>query len=249
MSCLQEERVALVTGGARGIGAAIVRELSAHGFHTIINYRTSQERAEALAAEMMKSGVRSVAIGADVRDCSQVEQMVQSAMETFGQIDVLVNNAGINRDRSLGRMSTEEWEDVIATDLNGVFHCTRTVTPLMIKQRWGRVVSISSVVGQMGNVGQSNYTAAKAGVLGFTRSVSLELARYGITANAICPGFIATDMVASLSDDIKQSILDRIPMRRFGEPEEIARLCRFLVTEGGYITGSQLSINGGLYIQ
>ena len=178
-----------------------------------------------------------------------MERMVDTVLEAFGRIDVLVNNAGINRDRTLARMTDEEWEEVIATDLSGVFFCTRAVAPGMVKQRWGRVVNISSVVGQMGSIGQSNYAAAKAGVIGFTRSLALELARYNITVNAICPGFIDTDMVSTLSDSIRQSILDRIPLRRFGDPEEIARLCRFLVTEGDYITGAQLSINGGIHIQ
>lgn len=249
MSCLREERVALVTGGSRGIGAAIVKELATHGYNTIVNYKERLQEAEALVAGIVEEGGRSIAVGADIRDRDQVDRMVDNVLEAFGRIDVLVNNAGINRDRTLARMTDEEWEEVIATDLSGVFFCTRAVTPGMVKRRWGRVVNLSSVVGQMGSIGQSNYAAAKAGVIGFTRSLALELARYNITVNAICPGFIDTDMVSTLSDSIRQSILDRIPLRRFGDPEEIARLCRFLVTEGDYITGAQLSINGGIHIQ
>lgn len=249
MTCLHDDKVALVTGSSRGLGAAIVRELASHGCHTVINYRQSREKAEALSSETRGNGVRSIVVGADVSRRDEVERMVQQTLVAFGHVDILINNAGINRDRALARMSMEQWQEVIETNLNSVFYCTSLVVPSMIKQKWGRIVSIASAVGQMGNIGQSNYAATKAGVVGFTKTIALELARYNITANAISPGFLATDMVLSLSEDVQQAILARIPVGRLGQPEEIARLCRFLVAEGDYITGAQIQINGGIYLQ
>jgi 3-oxoacyl-(acyl-carrier-protein) reductase len=248
MSCLKEDKVAIVTGGSRGLGAAIVRELAAHGCRLAITYSQSKKEAEALQQEVSANGVDAIAVRADVRNIDEMGAVVEQTLQTFGHIDILVNNAGINRDRSLLRMTTEEWEDVIATDLNGMYYSTRLVVPHMVKSRWGRIINIASIVGQMANVGQSNYAAAKAGVVGFTKTAALELARFNITVNSICPGFIATNMVSNLTEAAQKEVIDRIPLGRFGKPEEVARLCRFLLAEGDYITGTQINISGGYYM-
>ncbi len=248
MSCLNSDKAAIVTGSSRGIGAAIVRELAEHGAKVVINYCQNKEWAEALQKEVSGNGARAIVVGADVRRPQEVQQMVDGALEAFGHIDILVNNAGIYRDRSLRRMTAAEWEDVIATDLSGTFYCSSLVVPHMMERRWGRIVNMASIVGQAGNIGQCNYAAAKAGIIGFTKALALELARYNITVNALCPGFIETDMVLSLTEEQQQAVLARIPLGRFGRPEEVARLCRFLVAEGDYITGAQININGGMYL-
>ncbi|MFQ6019278.1 MAG: 3-oxoacyl-[acyl-carrier-protein] reductase [Dehalococcoidia bacterium] len=248
MACLKDDKVAIVTGGSRGLGAAIVRELAAHGCQVAITYSRSTEQAEALQREVSANGSGAIAVQADVRKVDEVEAMVEKTLEAFGHIDILVNNAGINRDRTLLRMTDEEWEDVIATDLSGMYYCTRLAVPHMMKGRWGRIVNIASIVGQMGNIGQSNYAAAKAGVVGFTKSAAQELARFNITVNALCPGFMATDMVSNLTEPVQKGLLARIPLGRLGEPEEVARLCRFLLAEGDYITGCQINISGGMYM-
>ncbi|MBI1885920.1 MAG: 3-oxoacyl-[acyl-carrier-protein] reductase [Chloroflexi bacterium] len=249
MSCLKDGKVAIVTGSSRGLGAAVVRELAAHGCNVAINYFQSKDAAEALHKEVSANGVSAIVVPADVKRLEECKRLVDAAMEEFGHVDILVNNAGVNRDRTLRRMTAEEWEEVIATDLNSVYYCTSLVVPQMIERNWGRVINMASIVGQMGNVGQSNYAAAKAGMVGFTRAAAQELARYNITVNALCPGFIETDMVLNLTEEVKQALLARIPIGRFGRPEEVARLCRFLVAEGEYITGAQLNINGGMYLQ
>jgi NAD(P)-dependent dehydrogenase (short-subunit alcohol dehydrogenase family) len=174
---------------------------------------------------------------------------VEATLEAFGGIDILVNNAGVNRDRTLRRMSIEEWREVLSTDLDSMFYCTQAVLPHMIARGGGRIVNMASIVGEMGNVGQANYAAAKAGIVGFTKAAALELARFNITVNAIAPGFIETDMVTSLPEQVQQKLLERIPMGRFGKPEEVAKLCRFLVAEGDYITGATFDINGGMYLR
>jgi acetoacetyl-CoA reductase len=241
-------KVAVVTGSSRGIGRAVVRELARCGASVVVNYYTSRELAEDLACELRANGARAVAIGAGVAEPDEVKRLIDGTLAEFGKIDILVNNAGINRDRTIRRLSHEEWREVLSTDLDSIYYCTSAVVPHMIDNGGGRIVNISSIIGQMGNVGQANYAAAKAGTIGFTKAVAQELARYNITVNVVCPGFIETDMVRALSDDVKGKLLERIPMRRFGQPEEVATLVRYLVTEGDYITGQQFNVNGGMYM-
>jgi acetoacetyl-CoA reductase len=240
-------RACLVTGGSRGIGRAIALELGRHGASVAVGYAQNQEAAEAVALEIETSGGQSFAFGCDVQDADAVEPAVATVIERFGKIDVLVNNAGITRDRSLAKMSLEEWDAVVGTNLTSVFHVTARVLPHMVKAGYGRIVSISSVVGLHGSFGQANYAAAKAGIIGFTKSAALEVARKGVTVNAIAPGYIETEMIAAMPDEVRARILERIPMGRFGRPEEIAQAVAFLVSSGDYITGQVIEINGGMY--
>ncbi len=237
----------LVTGGSRGIGRAIALELGRHGASVAVGYATNETAATDVAAEIATSGGESFAFGCDVQDPAAIEPAVASVIERFGKIDVLVNNAGITRDRSLAKMSPGEWDDVLQTNLTSVFHMTSRVLPHMVKAGHGRIINISSVIGLHGNFGQANYAAAKAGIVGFTKSAALELARKGITVNAIAPGFIETEMIAAMPDEVRAGILAKIPMGRFGRPEEIAQAALFLVSHGDYITGQVIAIDGGLY--
>jgi len=249
VSCLNHGKVAIVTGSSRGLGRAIVRELADHGCKVVINYFQSKEMAEQLVAELKDKGQEAISVRAGVADPDDVQNLIDTTVKEFGGIDILVNNAGVNRDRTIRRMSAEEWQEVIATDLSSVFYCTNAALPHMIERGGGRIVNMSSIVGQMGNLGQSNYAAAKAGIVGFTKSAAQEFARFNITVNAMCPGFIATEMVTNLAEEVQQALLAKIPLGRFGKPEEVASLCRFLVSEGEYITGAQININGGMYLQ
>jgi len=242
-------KTAIVTGSGRGIGRSIAKELAATGAHVVINYATSADAAQALADEMGKEyGTKTLVVKADVTDYDQVGQMVKQVVDTFGQIEILVNNAGITRDKTLKNMSKQNWDEVINADLSSVFNCTRQVLPFMLERKYGRIVTISSFVGQAGNIGQTNYAAAKAGILGFTKALALEVSRSGITVNAVCPGFIETDMLMGVPENIRQSLINRIPAARFGTPEEVAACVRYLVTEGDYITGESIAINGGIYM-
>jgi acetoacetyl-CoA reductase len=241
-------QTAIVTGAGRGIGRAIAKELAATGANVVINYVTSARAAQELAAEIERLGVKALIVQADVSNYEQAGQMIKMAMQTFGRIDILVNNAGITRDKTLKNMSKEQWDEVIHVNLDSLFNCTRQVLPFMLERKSGRVVNISSFVGQAGNVGQANYAASKAGVIGFTRAVALEVSRHGITVNAICPGFTETDMLRSVPEEIRQHIIEKIPAGRFGQPEEIAACVRYLVTEGDYITAQAIGINGGIYV-
>lgn len=247
-----EGQVAIVTGASRGIGRAIARELAATGASVVINYFTSEEAAQDLLCELNQNptvaGQRHIAVRAGVAHIDDVEAMVGRAIEEFGKIDILVNNAGVNRDRTLRRMSPGEWQEVLNVDLTSVFYCTRAVAPHMIERNYGRIVNISSIIGQTGNIGQANYAAAKAGIIAFTKSAAQEFARYNITVNAICPGFVETDMLLSVPEEPKQAILGRIPLGRFGRPEEVATFVRYLVGEGDWITGQQFNINGGMFM-
>ena len=241
-------KVAIVTGSSRGIGRAIVKELALQGASVVVNYFKSREAAEDVARELQAQGARAVAIGAGVAEPDEVTRLVEATMGEYGKIDIWVNNAGVNRDRSIRRLSHEDWREVLSTDLDSIYYCTSAVVPHMIDNGGGRIVNVSSIIGQIGNVGQANYAAAKAGIIGFTKAVAQELVRYNITVNVVCPGFIETDMVSALTDDVKEKLLERIPMRRFGRPEEVATLVRYLVSEGDYITGQQFNVNGGMYM-
>ena len=243
-----EGQVAVVTGGGRGIGKACAVELARSGARVIVNYRSDADAAEATRDEIQALGGTVILVKADVADAEQAEAVIETAIEELGQLDILVNNAGINRDRTIARLSVEEWDEVIQTDLSGMFYCTRAAVAGMRERNYGRIINMSSIVGQMGNVGQANYAAAKAGMIAFTKTAAKELARNNITVNAICPGFVATDMVTALSEEIQETVKAQIPLGRFGTPEEIAAVVRFLCTEGGWFTGAQLSPNGGQYM-
>lgn len=242
-------KIALVTGGSRGIGKAIVLELAKSGAHVAINFAGNREAAEQVAQEVEALGRKSMLLQANVADSTAVQAMVKQVIDQFGQIDILVNNAGITRDNLMMRMKEEEWDDVLNINLKGVFNCTKAVTRQMMKQRSGRIINISSVVGAMGNAGQANYAAAKAGVIGLTKSAARELASRGITVNAVAPGFITTDMTAVLDEEIIKQLTAQIPLSRLGQPEDIAKAVRFLASdEASYMTGQTLHIDGGMYM-
>jgi len=248
MSKRLDGQTAIVTGAGRGIGRAIAYDLAQTGANIVINYATSADAARALAEEIEQFGPKTLLIQADVTDYEQVGEMIKQTMQTFGQIDILVNNAGITRDKTLKNMTKTHWDEVIHVNLDSLFNCTKQVLPFMLERKSGKIVNISSFVAQGGNVGQSNYATTKAGIIGFTKSVALEVSRHGITVNAVCPGFTETDMLMDVPENIRQRILDKIPMGRFGKPEEIAACVRYIVTEGGYMTAQAISINGGVYI-
>lgn len=241
-------QTALVTGSSRGIGRAIALELARAGARVVVNYASSAEAAEDVVAQIIASGGEAWAYRADVADEEQVEAMIKEVLERHGAIDVLVNNAGITRDGLLMRMKTADWRSVIELNLTGVFLCTRAVSRSMLKARHGRIVNITSVVGLMGNPGQANYSAAKAGVIGLTRSTAAEFASRGVTVNAVAPGFIATDMTKDLQ---AEPIIAAIPLARLGQPEEVASAVRFLAADpaGAYMTGQVLQVDGGLVMR
>ncbi|MEX2462170.1 MAG: 3-oxoacyl-[acyl-carrier-protein] reductase [Paenibacillaceae bacterium] len=244
-----EGKVALVTGGSRGIGRAIAISLAEAGANVVVNYAGNEAAAAEVAAHIESLGRKALIIKANVGVSSEVDAMVKQTLEAFGQLDILVNNAGITRDNLIMRMKDEEFDEVINTNLKGVFNCVRSVTRTMMKQRSGRIINISSVVGMLGNPGQANYVAAKAGVIGLTKSAARELASRGITVNAIAPGFITTDMTDKLSDELKAQLLQQIPLARFGQPDDIAKTVLFLASnEASYMTGQTLHIDGGMYM-
>ncbi len=250
MTETQERRAAVVTGSTRGIGREIARELAAAGMNVVVNSSSekSLSAAEALAAEIAgQFGVEAVAVAANVADEAEANALIAAATDAFGRVDVLVNNAGITRDGLAARMSDEDFDAVIDINLKGSFHCCRAAAKVMMKQRWGRIINMSSVVGVYGNAGQVNYAASKAGVIGMTKSLAKELARRNITANAVAPGFIATDMTDALSEAQRAAIVDRIGSGRLGEPADIAHLVRFLASdEASYITGQVICVDGGM---
>ena len=238
-------QTALVTGASRGIGRAVALELASAGATVAVNYASSATAAEEVVAQIIATGGSAYALKADVSQEDEVEQLMAAVLERSGSLDVLVNNAGITRDGLLMRMKTDDWQAVLDLNLSGVFLCTRAITRTMLKQKRGRIINITSVVGLMGNAGQANYAAAKAGVIGFTRSTARELASRGITVNAVAPGFIATDMTKDLKAD---ELLNAIPLGRYGQPEEVAGAVRFLAADptAAYITGQVLQVDGGM---
>ena len=240
-------KVALVTGASRGIGRAIALRLAGEGAKVAINYAGNTAKAEAVKAEIEQNGGEAILVQADVADSSAVEAMVAKVTEAFGQIDILVNNAGITRDGLLMRMKEEDFDAVVNTNLKGVFHCTKTVSKLMMKKRSGCIINMASVVGIMGNAGQTNYAAAKAGVIGFSKSAAKELAARGITVNVVAPGFIDTDMTAAMTDKAKELTLTGIPMKKMGTPEDVANAVLFLASDcASYITGQTVNVDGGM---
>ncbi|ERI09170.1 3-oxoacyl-[acyl-carrier-protein] reductase [Aneurinibacillus aneurinilyticus] len=244
-----EGKVALVTGASRGIGRAIALELARQGADVAINYAGNEAAARDVADEIARLGRRALVVKANVADADEVETMVKQTIDELGKLDILVNNAGITRDNLLMRMKEAEFDEVIAINLKGVFNCIKAVTRPMMKARSGRIINISSVVGVMGNAGQANYVAAKAGVIGMTKSVARELASRGITVNAVAPGFIETDMTSVLGEDTKESLLGEIPLARLGKPEDIANMVAFVASEKAeYITGQVFHVDGGMYM-
>jgi acetoacetyl-CoA reductase len=243
-----EGAVVLVTGAGRGIGRAIAEELGSGGARVVVNYGSSQGPAEEVASKITSDGSQAVAIQADVSDPEQAERLITETVSHFGRIDALVNNAGITIDRSMRNLSVEDWNRVIQNNLNSCFYTVKAALPYFMEQQSGTVVNISSFVGHMGNFGQANYSAAKAGIIGFTKTAAIELARYHVTANCVCPGFTETEMYTGVPDKVKEQIVKRIPLGRVGTAQEIARGVRYLIVDGDYVTGQTLNINGGIFM-
>jgi|SRR5438876_2335609 len=241
--------VVVVTGASRGIGHAIAEECGHGGAKVVVNYNRNKEQAEELVQRLLKEGSpAALAVQADVSDADQAARLIEETIKQFGRIDVLVNNAGINIDRSLRKMSVQDWDTVIRTNLSSYFYTVKAALPYFIEQKSGAIINISTLTAMTGNFGQANYTAAKAGILGFTKTAALELARYKVTVNAICPGPIETDMFLGASEEAKKALLARVPLGRAGTPQEIAIGVRYLYENGEYITGNTLHINGGMYM-
>ena len=240
-------KVAFITGATRGIGRAIALELAKEGYNIALNYRTENEALETLKKEISELGVECYPVQGDVSKAEDSERMTKEIIEHFEQIDVLVNNAGITKDNLILRMKEEEFTDVINVNLVGTFNITKNVIKYMTKKRYGKIINISSVVGISGNAGQSNYAASKAGIIGFTKSIAKELASRNITANAVAPGFIQTDMTNVLKDEIKEAIEGTIPLKRLGTAEDVAKVVKFLASdESSYITGQVINVDGGM---
>ncbi|WP_103105904.1 3-oxoacyl-[acyl-carrier-protein] reductase [Brevibacillus reuszeri] len=242
-------KTALVTGASRGIGRAIALKLAEAGANVVVNYAGSEAAAGETVALIKEMGRDAIAVRANVSSTEDVNEMFKAALEHFGTIDILVNNAGITRDNLLMRMKEDEWDDVIATNLKGVFNCVKAATRPMMKQRSGKIINITSVVGVLGNAGQANYVAAKAGVIGLTKTAARELASRGITVNAVAPGFIDTEMTAVLPEDVKAGLVGQIPLARLGQTEDIASVVLFLASDAAnYMTGQTLHVDGGMYM-
>ncbi len=245
---MPKEKVAVITGASRGIGRSIALALAAQG-SIIVAVDMDQAATEAVVAELQASGAKALAVVGNVTVPADTERMIDAAMEAFGRVDILVNNAGITRDGLLMRMKDEDWDAVLNVNLKGAFLCTRAAFKVMSKQRYGRIINIASIVGQMGNAGQANYCASKAGLIGLTKSNARELAKRNITVNAVAPGFIATAMTDALSEKVREELTSQIPLERLGSADDIANAVVFLASEAsGYITGHVLAVNGGMYM-
>ena len=240
-----DSKVAIVTGSSQGIGRAIAIELASLGLKVVVNYANSKAAAEEVVKDIIRNGGEAIAVQANIANLEDVKKLIDNTLNKFGRIDILVNNAGITRDKLLLRMKLDDWQTVVDLNLTGVFLCTQAVIKTMLKQKNGRIINVSSIVGEVGNPGQANYSAAKAGILGFTKSVAKEVASRGITVNAIAPGFIKTNMTKDLE---KENVLQSIPLKRLGTPEEVAGLTRFLAVDpsAAYITGQVINIDGGM---
>ena len=244
---MEENKTVLVTGGSRGIGKEIALKFAKQGYDVIINYVSDKTDTEELKKKLEANGGKALIVKADVTNPEQIENLVKTAIETFGKIDVLVNNAGITKDNLLMRMSEEEFDKVIEVNLKGAFNCMKHVSRIMLKQRSGHIINMSSVSGVMGNAGQVNYCASKAGIIGMTKSLARELGSRGITVNAIAPGFIETEMTDVLSEDVKENLLGSIPLKRMGQTKDIAETVAFLASDkAAYITGQTISVDGGM---
>ena len=243
-----ENRITLVTGASRGIGQAVALKLGQHGA-VVIGTATSENGANAISQYLEKAGIKGYGVILNVNDAAQIESTIADIREKFGDVEILINNAGITRDNLLVRMKDEEWDDIMETDLKSVFRLSRAVLRAMMKARYGRIINISSVVGAMGNMGQTNYAAAKAGIFGFSKSLAREVGSRNITVNCVAPGFIDTDMTRSLADAFQQNLIQHVPLGRLGRPEEVASAVAFLASSAaGYITGATLHVNGGMYM-
>lgn len=240
-------KIAIVTGGSRGIGSTIAKELAKQGAEVVFNYNASKEAAEAVVEEIRRAGGSATAYQANLACIEEAHQLIEKTKEQFGRIDILVNNAGITRDRTFRKMSPQEWNEVINVNLNSVYHTTSAVIHTMLEQKYGRIINISSIIGQAGGFGQTNYSAAKAGMIGFTKSLALETAKSGITVNAVCPGYIETEMTQEIPEKIMEQLVEKIPMQRLGTTNEVAEAVLFLINSN-YITGQCINVNGGLYM-
>jgi len=241
-------RIALITGGSRGIGRSIAKRLAKEGFYVVINYVSNEQAAQDALSAIKSAGGKGQIAPFDVSDFDATQKAVEDIVEELGGLHILINNAGITHDTLILRMKEEDWTNVISVNLNGVFNCTKAVTRIMIKQRYGRIINLTSVVGEMGNSGQTNYAASKAGIIGFTKAAAREMASRSITVNAVSPGFIETDITRALTEEIRKSYIERIPLGRFGSPEDITGVVAFLTSdEASYITGEVIRVNGGIY--
>jgi acetoacetyl-CoA reductase len=243
-----EGRTALVTGAARGIGRAIALRLAREGAKVAVNYKSSETEAKQVVEDIVAAGGEALLVQANVCDVAESRGLVRRVIDQWGRLDILVNNAGITRDRSLRKLTDEDWLSVIDNNLHSVYLCTTAAMPVMIEQKYGRIINISSYVGQAGNFGQANYAASKGGIIAFTKTAALELAKSNVTVNAIAPGFSLTDMLAKVAPEIQEQIKTRIPMGRFGQPDEVAKVVVFVAADGDYITGQQINVNGGIYM-